>query len=43
MKVAVDEDKEVKRGLEEDFIIHRSSICNCYTDEVARGLDVLGF
>ena len=27
--VAVDEDGEVKRGLEEGFNIHRSSIYNC--------------
>ena len=27
--VAVDEDKEVKRGLEEGFIIHRCSIYDC--------------
>ena len=27
--VAVDKDKEVKRGLEEGFIIHRRSIYNC--------------
>ena len=27
--VAVDEDKEVKRGLEEGFIIHRRSIYTC--------------
>ena len=29
--VAVDEDKEVKRGLEEGFNNHRCSIYNCYS------------
>ena len=31
--VAVDEDKEVKRGLEEGFIIHRRSIYTCYNKD----------